>query len=254
MGLPRCLSGREPPANAGEETPVRSLGQEDPLEKSMATQCSCLENPMDRGAWWVIVRRVTKSLTWLKRLTLLLVCAIALPWIKWLIISTNFSMFSVCFQDSVQRFQISLSLTPPSQTNVGSTRNLDPGKMADSWGVPWWSPPRSCLMVMRTNELMSFETFKLLRTRNYQSLLKSSSSWWEFLSVFAGRSGWGWQWGWEGESSSEQCGYVMNNRGLQLANKNIVMFEFQENNELFLCPVQSLGHAYTKNSHCFSEI
>ena len=47
---------------------------------------------------------------------------------------------------------------------------------------------------------------------------------------------------------------MMNNRGLQLANKNIVMFEFQENNELFLCPVQSLGHAYTKNSHCFSEI
>ena len=36
------------------ETPVRSLGQEDPLEKEMATnsiQYSCLENPMDREAW-----------------------------------------------------------------------------------------------------------------------------------------------------------------------------------------------------------
>ena len=33
------------------ETWVRSLGQEDPLEEEMATlQCSCLENPMDRGA------------------------------------------------------------------------------------------------------------------------------------------------------------------------------------------------------------
>ena len=24
-------------------------------------QCSCLENPMDRGAWWATVREVTKS-------------------------------------------------------------------------------------------------------------------------------------------------------------------------------------------------
>ena len=30
------------------ETQVRSLGQEDPLEK---VQYSCLENPMDGGAW-----------------------------------------------------------------------------------------------------------------------------------------------------------------------------------------------------------
>ena len=37
-----------------QETWVRSLGQEDPLEKGMAypLQYSCLENSMDRGAWW----------------------------------------------------------------------------------------------------------------------------------------------------------------------------------------------------------
>ena len=35
-----------------QETRVRSLGREDPLEEGMATlQCSCLENPKDRGAW-----------------------------------------------------------------------------------------------------------------------------------------------------------------------------------------------------------
>ena len=32
-------------------------------------QYSCLENPMDRGAWWATVRRVTKSQTWLKCLS-----------------------------------------------------------------------------------------------------------------------------------------------------------------------------------------
>ena len=44
------------------ETRVRSLGQEDPLEKKMATHSSmlCLENPKDRGAWWATVWRVAE--------------------------------------------------------------------------------------------------------------------------------------------------------------------------------------------------
>ena len=29
-------------------------------------QYSCLENPMDKGAWWATVHRVAKSLTQLK--------------------------------------------------------------------------------------------------------------------------------------------------------------------------------------------
>ena len=38
---------------AMQEMQVQSLGWEDPLEKKMASplQYSCLENPMDRGAW-----------------------------------------------------------------------------------------------------------------------------------------------------------------------------------------------------------
>ena len=32
-------------------------------------QCSCLENPMDRGAWWATVHGVAKSRTRLKRLS-----------------------------------------------------------------------------------------------------------------------------------------------------------------------------------------
>ena len=44
-----------------QETGVQSLGQEDPLEKEMAThslQVFLPENPMDRGVWWAIVQRV----------------------------------------------------------------------------------------------------------------------------------------------------------------------------------------------------
>ena len=46
-----------------QETWVRSLGQEDSLEKEMATRSrySCLENSMDGGAWWATVHGVTKS-------------------------------------------------------------------------------------------------------------------------------------------------------------------------------------------------
>ena len=34
-----------------QESQVRSPGLEDPLEKEMTTQYSCLENPVDGGAW-----------------------------------------------------------------------------------------------------------------------------------------------------------------------------------------------------------
>ena len=47
---------------AMQETQIRSQGQEDSLEKEMGNplQYSCLENPMDRGAWWATVHGVTR--------------------------------------------------------------------------------------------------------------------------------------------------------------------------------------------------
>ena len=54
-----------PPTNVVMwETLVWSLGGEhgNPL------QYSCLENPVNRGAWWAMVHRVAKSETWPKRL------------------------------------------------------------------------------------------------------------------------------------------------------------------------------------------
>ena len=56
------------PANAGDAGDIGSItgsrrspgGSNDDL-----LQYSCLENPMDRGAWWVIVHGVAKSHTWL---------------------------------------------------------------------------------------------------------------------------------------------------------------------------------------------
>ena len=47
---------------AMQETWVRSLSREDPLKKENGNpvQYPCLENPVDRGAWWVTVRVVIR--------------------------------------------------------------------------------------------------------------------------------------------------------------------------------------------------
>ena len=61
---------KNPPPNAEE---VRDLGSVPGLERSPGgghgnpLQYSCLENPMDRGAWWAAVHRVAKSWTRLKK-------------------------------------------------------------------------------------------------------------------------------------------------------------------------------------------
>ena len=48
-----------------QETWVQSLGRESALEQEMANpvQYSCLENSMDRGAWWAAAHGVTKDQT-----------------------------------------------------------------------------------------------------------------------------------------------------------------------------------------------
>ena len=65
-----CPEGQIKTLPAVQETWVRSLGREDPLEKGMAThplQYSCLEDPMERGAWWATVHGVTKTQTRLSK-------------------------------------------------------------------------------------------------------------------------------------------------------------------------------------------
>ena len=62
-GLPRWLSGKGP-AYEHKEIQFPPLGQENPLEKEMATHSiyPCLENPMNRRAWQTTVHRIGKKL------------------------------------------------------------------------------------------------------------------------------------------------------------------------------------------------
>ena len=66
MGFPGSSAIDNSPAmQESQEMQVRLLGLEEPLEEGMATLSSILawRIPMDRGAWWATVHRVTKSQT-----------------------------------------------------------------------------------------------------------------------------------------------------------------------------------------------
>ena len=64
LGFPGGTKGEELPASAGDIRNVGSIpgsgrssgkGHGDPL------QYSCLQKPMDRGAWWAMIHRVAES-------------------------------------------------------------------------------------------------------------------------------------------------------------------------------------------------
>ena len=59
---------KNPPANAGDQGAISGSGRAPGGGHGNPLQYSCLENPMDRGAWQAIVHRVAKSRTQLKRL------------------------------------------------------------------------------------------------------------------------------------------------------------------------------------------
>ena len=54
---------KSPPANAGEAGLIPGLGSSPEGGNGNSLQYSCLENPMDRGAWQTALHRVTKSQT-----------------------------------------------------------------------------------------------------------------------------------------------------------------------------------------------
>ena len=51
------------PASAGDVSSIPGSEKSPGEGNGNPLQYSCLENPMDRGAWWAIVHGVTKSCT-----------------------------------------------------------------------------------------------------------------------------------------------------------------------------------------------
>ena len=65
-GLPWWVTGKESAYNAGDPGSIPGSGRSPGGGPDNSFQYSCLENPMDRGAWQAAVHRVTQSWTRLK--------------------------------------------------------------------------------------------------------------------------------------------------------------------------------------------
>ena len=62
------LSGKESTCGAGDAGLISGSGRSPEEENGNPLQYPCLENPMDRGAWWATVHGVTKKSDMTERL------------------------------------------------------------------------------------------------------------------------------------------------------------------------------------------
>ena len=69
MGFPGGSVGKASACNAGDLGSIHGSGRSPGEGHGNPLQCSCLENPMDQGAWQATVHRVAKSQTQLKPLS-----------------------------------------------------------------------------------------------------------------------------------------------------------------------------------------
>ena len=65
MGFPGGSDGKESACNVGDPALILGLGRSPGEGNGNPLQYSCLENPIDRGAWRATVDGLTKSWTWL---------------------------------------------------------------------------------------------------------------------------------------------------------------------------------------------
>ena len=66
-GFPGGSDGKESACNAGDLRSTLGLGRSPGEGKGKPLQYSCLENSMDRGAWWATIHGVAKSRTRLSK-------------------------------------------------------------------------------------------------------------------------------------------------------------------------------------------
>ena len=69
LGFPGGDSGKETSCNIGDAGLIPGSGRSPGEGNGNSLQYSCLENPMDRGAWWATVHGVAQSRAGLKRLS-----------------------------------------------------------------------------------------------------------------------------------------------------------------------------------------
>ena len=69
MGFPGGSDGEESAYSVGDSGSISGSGRSPGEGNGYPLQYFCLENSMDRGAWWATAHEVAKSQTRLKRLS-----------------------------------------------------------------------------------------------------------------------------------------------------------------------------------------
>ena len=95
---------KNPPANAGDSSSIPGLGRFPGGGNGNPLLYSCLENPMDRGAWWATVRGISKSQTRLKPLCphLCVTCSLCTTFISFFLITNVGLILSNAFSASME--------------------------------------------------------------------------------------------------------------------------------------------------------
>ena len=111
-------------------------------------QYSCLENPIDRGAWQAAVHRITQSRTRLRQLSIH-VSTLYIIWILSLCLLNNFFLSVTCL---LQIFQNS-SLAPSFNINLRFNLSIStPPKKRSSWD----SDSNECILFGKNQNLFNW--------------------------------------------------------------------------------------------------
>ena len=121
-GFPGGTSGKEPTCQCRRHKRcwVQSMGWEDPRVGKIPwrracnpLQYSCLDNPLERGAYQSTVQRVAKSWTWLKRLSML--AHMHSHFSSWIPKMSVFTLANSCLTTSSLPWFMDLAFQTPSQ-------------------------------------------------------------------------------------------------------------------------------------------
>ena len=119
MGFPGGSAVKNQPANADvrDAGSIPGLGRSPAGGHSNPLQYSCLENPMDRGAWQATVHRVAQSWTRLKRLSMAQIYErtwITMPQMRVLWRYRSATIFSLCYYDCTPWVELQVSRRGPN--------------------------------------------------------------------------------------------------------------------------------------------
>ena len=144
QGFPDASVGKESDCNAGDVGDVSLIlgsGRSPGVGHGNSLQYSCLENPMDRGAWRAMVHEVTKSQTRLKQLIMHRFTFTTIPWDR--------TLAHAQWTPELQKVRETRAMG----MNYGARPNREKVKN-NRWVSPWTPVADSCWCMAKTTTIL----------------------------------------------------------------------------------------------------